>query len=130
MGKLPASSKNQLKESQRNWIRYRDSECRYQQVSFSIMVSEADCKETLTRQRTALLRQQLVWLKQGLNGPSAESCDAELGKIAAQNLVNQCKDISPATHPPCNSTNSCQMIRDEIARGCRLVGADMPDFCK
>ncbi|WP_247997813.1 lysozyme inhibitor LprI family protein [Brucella tritici] len=60
---LPASNQTQLKESQRNWIKYRDSECRYQQVNYAIMVSEADCKEALTRQRIGLLSQQLGWLK-------------------------------------------------------------------
>ncbi|MBM7330856.1 DUF1311 domain-containing protein, partial [Agrobacterium sp. S2] len=60
---LPDGSQAQLKESQRNWIKYRDSECRYQQVNYAIMVSEADCKEVLTRQRIGLLSQQLGWLK-------------------------------------------------------------------
>jgi uncharacterized protein YecT (DUF1311 family) len=56
---LSVSNQAQLKESQRNWIKCRDSECRYQQLNYAIMVSEADCKELLTRQRIGFLNQQL-----------------------------------------------------------------------
>lgn len=58
------------------------------------------------------------------------SCRAELGEEAAAELVDQCIQMSPATHPPCNAQNSCQMIRNEIARGCNFGdGAGNPDFC-
>ena len=59
----------------------------------------------------------------------AASCLAELGRKEAQALVRQCTEISPATHPPCNLSNSCDLIRDEIRRGCEFAGADAPDFC-
>ena len=36
--------------------------------------------------------------------------------------------VSPATYPPCNVDNSCSMIRDEIRRGCALIGAGAPNF--
>lgn len=123
----------QLKESQRNWIKYRDSECRYQQVNYAIMVSEADCKELLTRQRIGLLSQQLGWIKKAgqKDGPAkARDCKQEIGKKAAEVLVSQCMEISPATRPPCNSSNSCDMIKDEIKRGCDLVGNDKPSYCE
>lgn len=130
---LPASNQTQLKESQRNWIKYRDSECRYQQVNCAIMVSEADCKEALTRQRIGLLSQQLGWLKkvgQKDEAGTAVDCKQEIGAKAANILVNQCKDISPATNPPCNASNSCDLIRDEIKRGCSMVGDKKPAYCQ
>ncbi|MFD1793813.1 lysozyme inhibitor LprI family protein [Ochrobactrum teleogrylli] len=130
---LPDGSQAQLKESQRNWIKYRDSECRYQQVNYAIMVSEADCKEVLTRQRIGLLSQQLGWLKkigQQDDSDAAMDCRQEIGAKAANILVNQCKEISPATNPPCNSGNSCDLIRDEIKRGCGMVGGKKPSYCQ
>ncbi len=64
------------------------------------------------------------------------SCSDEIGKQQAAVLVKQCLDISPATHPPCNAANACQMIRDEIDRGCKLAAgesgtnaASVPQFC-
>lgn len=57
-------------------------------------------------------------------------CVDELGAEASQLLVDQCLAISPATRPPCNAQNSCDMIRDEIRRGCGFGEAsDNPDFC-
>lgn len=52
------------------------------------------------------------------------SCETQLGAGPAQTLATQCRNVSPATHPPCNIANSCAMIRDEIARGCQLLGSD------
>lgn len=58
------------------------------------------------------------------------TCAEELGAEAAQILVDQCLAISPATRPPCNAQNSCDMIRDEIRRGCGFGdGASNPEFC-
>ncbi len=66
--------------------------------------------------------------EEATSGP--QSCLAELGEADAQVLVDQCLSISPATRPPCNVQNDCQMIRDEIRRGCNFGdGADNPDFC-
>ncbi len=60
----------------------------------------------------------------------AEGCAGEIGLAAAERLVEQCVDVSPATRPPCNAANACSMIRDEIERGCGMLGADAPAFCK
>ncbi|ABI76870.1 hypothetical protein HNE_0493 [Hyphomonas neptunium ATCC 15444] len=58
------------------------------------------------------------------------TCTDELGAEAAQVLVDQCLAISPATRPPCNAQNSCDMIRGEIRRGCGFGdAADNPEFC-
>lgn len=60
----------------------------------------------------------------------AEGCAGEIGLPAARRLVAQCIDASPATRPPCNTANSCDMIRDEIKRGCDFLGEDAPAYCK
>lgn len=52
------------------------------------------------------------------------SCAADIGESAARKLVAECRAVSPATRPPCNAANSCAMIRNEIARGCALLGED------
>lgn len=48
------------------------------------------------------------------------ACADELGKRQAQRRVEVCRNVSPATHPPCNAANSCALIEDEIARSCAL----------
>lgn len=55
---------------------------------------------------------------------SPVSCSADIGETAARRLVAQCRAVSPATRPPCNAANSCAMIRNEIARGCAILGDD------
>ncbi len=69
----------------------------------------------------------------GLAGAAAatpRSCNREIGRAAAATLVRRCRDVSPATHPPCNALNPCALIRDEIARGCSMLGADRPGYCR
>jgi hypothetical protein len=61
--------------------------------------------------------------------PDALRCDQQIGKAAAKRLVNRCLMVSPASHPPCNAANACEMIRDEIKRSCDLFGADKPKEC-
>lgn len=56
--------------------------------------------------------------------PSPAQCRAEIGETAAQNLADRCRMVSPATHPPCNVANSCQMIQDEIDRSCAMWDKD------
>ncbi|SEJ34569.1 hypothetical protein SAMN05518849_105136 [Sphingobium sp. AP50] len=56
------------------------------------------------------------------------SCAAEIGSAAAARRVKLCRDVSPATHPPCNAANSCAMIEDEIARSCALFDGDGPSM--
>jgi len=69
----------------------------------------------------------------GLAGAAAaapRTCAREIGRAAAATLVRRCRDVSPATHPPCNALNPCALIRDEIARGCALPNAgDRPGYC-
>gem|GEM_PF-654545 len=65
-------------------------------------------------------------------GPTASNevpCIQGVGAERANKLVQECLAVSPATHPPCNSQNPCQLIYDEIKRGCNLIGRDAPSFC-
>jgi len=52
------------------------------------------------------------------------SCSAEIGAPAAAQRVAVCRNLSPATHPPCNAANSCALIENEIARSCALFEDD------
>ncbi len=60
----------------------------------------------------------------------AATCLQEAGPEDSKTYVEHCIEVSPATNPPCNAENSCQMIWDEIARGCSMLGNDAPDFCE
>lgn len=62
-------------------------------------------------------------------GQDPVPCSAQAGAAKSAALVRQCIAVSPATHPPCNAANSCALIRNEIARGCALIGKTGPD-CK
>lgn len=62
-------------------------------------------------------------------GGGSGSCLKTAGAVRANELVRRCLKVSPATHPPCNADNSCSMIRDEIRRGCSLIGTGAPAFC-
>ena len=64
--------------------------------------------------------------------PEADlSCRATLGEAAAANLVKRCIAVSPATRPPCNAANTCDLIQGEIDRSCAMYGPDelKPDEC-
>jgi len=52
------------------------------------------------------------------------ACRDEIGQAAAQALVQRCIQVSPATHPPCNVANPCEMIQGEIDRSCALWSRD------
>lgn len=54
------------------------------------------------------------------------ACRDEIGPVAAKRLAAQCRDASPATHPPCNVANPCAMMREEIERSCKLFEASSP----
>ena len=60
------------------------------------------------------------------------SCASEIGQQAAERRAAVCRNVSPATHPPCNAANSCAMIENEIARSCVLLGKDgaLPADCR
>jgi hypothetical protein len=64
-------------------------------------------------------------------GPASKekSCAKSAGKQQAKEWVAQCQEVSAGSHPPCSGENSCQVITEEIRRGCRLLGKDAPGFC-
>ena len=62
-------------------------------------------------------------------GSNAGACSQAVGRERAQRLVQECLEVSPATHPPCNAQNSCVLIIDEIKRSCALLGNGAPAFC-
>jgi hypothetical protein len=57
-------------------------------------------------------------------GTEPVSCADERGQAAAQALADQCRQVSPATRPPCNPANPCAMIQAEIDRSCALWAGD------
>jgi hypothetical protein len=61
---------------------------------------------------------------------SGQSCRQTAGLRRSQEMVRQCLQVSPATRPPCNADNPCELIVDEIKRGCTLLASDMPSFCR
>jgi len=66
-----------------------------------------------------------------LASASAEaSCTSEVGAARANQYVGHCRDVSPATRPPCNAANACSMIIAEIQRGCRFLKEDAPAYCR
>ena len=52
------------------------------------------------------------------------TCATTLGAAKAAALVKRCIAVSPATHPPCNVANPCEMIQGEIDRSCAMYGPD------
>jgi hypothetical protein len=57
------------------------------------------------------------------------TCLNAVGIERSRQLVNECLQVSPATHPPCNAQNACSLIVDEIKRGCALISQGAPGFC-
>jgi outer membrane murein-binding lipoprotein Lpp len=60
---------------------------------------------------------------------NAPTCTGAVGAERAKRLVEECIQVSPATHPPCNAQNSCELIISEIKRSCALLGQTAPSFC-
>jgi len=61
--------------------------------------------------------------------PADVPCSKSAGAKKAEEYVQQCLAVSPATHPPCNASNSCELIIDEIKRGCAMLDTNVPAFC-
>ncbi|WP_303718451.1 hypothetical protein [Brevundimonas naejangsanensis] len=51
-------------------------------------------------------------------------CRETLGEAASARLVQRCIAVSPATRPPCNAANPCDMIQGEIDRSCAMWSRD------
>ncbi len=65
----------------------------------------------------------------GMAADNSVSCLQSAGAVKANRLANQCLEVSPATHPPCNAQNACSLIVSEIRRGCSMLGPGAPGFC-
>jgi hypothetical protein len=67
----------------------------------------------------------------GVSQASAQaSCEQSIGVEQAHKLVEECLQVSPATRPPCNAQNPCELIISEIKRSCGMLqGTAAPDFC-
>jgi hypothetical protein len=62
-------------------------------------------------------------------GDDSVSCLQSAGAVKANRLVNECLQVSPATHPPFNPQNACSLTVSEIRRGCSILGQGAPGFC-
>jgi hypothetical protein len=58
------------------------------------------------------------------------SCTSEVGATRANTYVRHCRDVSPATRPPCNAANACSLLIAEIKRGCAFLKEDAPAYCR
>jgi uncharacterized protein len=67
-------------------------------------------------------------LTAGPNAPDV-ACTETIGAAAAAQLVDQCKQVATATHPPCNAANSCELIASHNANRCGFLGSQAPKFC-
>lgn len=63
---------------------------------------------------------------------SEVACREAIGAAASARLVERCIQVSPATRPPCNAANPCDLIQGEIDRSCKLWerDGDPPAACK
>lgn len=60
-------------------------------------------------------------------GTASASCRRSIGKIRALRLVRYCLYVTSATHPPCNTANSCEVIVDHIRQMCPAeTGVSLP----
>jgi hypothetical protein len=83
-------------------------------------------------QTKSLLFSLLISLFAAFQANAADkTCAEAIGQKRAELLVKQCTSVSPATRPPCNAANSCELINSEVERGCGLLSDDpnAPDFC-
>lgn len=55
-------------------------------------------------------------------GAADRTCSDAVGAAAATRLAERCTMVSPASHPPCNPSNACALIQDEIDRSCAMYG--------
>jgi hypothetical protein len=93
-----------------------------------VAVSEADQSYATAESVAAVDASEapLAYAEPTLNPKSASTatCLEEKGQLEADKLVQRCRAVSPATHPPCNVQNPCPMIEDEIRRSCALYDPD------
>jgi uncharacterized protein len=111
LNSVPESEQSALIAAQKLWLTQRDA-----------------CRTDKACIRSAYL-DRLAQLNAEAQPPSQTSCRASVGAEQAASYVRQCREVSPATHPPCNASNACPLIISEIRRGCALIGSGAPSFC-
>lgn len=99
-------------------------------------VGGAQCEENMTWGHD----DKGIWVDRGCRGDFVVvrqgdsagdvSCEKSIGKKEAKKLVDECRQVSPATHPPCNAANSCVLIKEEIRRSCEWLGKSAPKYCE
>jgi hypothetical protein len=114
---------------------YCDVDTRGAKVQLARQVGPTPCNEGSTWGYD----KQGIWVDRGCRGEfvvvkiagpgQPQSCAEAAGKKKAKELVDRCLQVSPATHPPCNAQNSCELMEDEVRRSCKLLGAGAPAFC-
>jgi uncharacterized protein YecT (DUF1311 family) len=147
LSRLGPADRARLREAQRAWIAFRDKECAFRSQGTDAgsagATVVAGCITELTEARTSQLKAQLDCPEGDIAcvprnrdtaanaDPAADgaACSKSAGASKAETLVKQCLEVSPATHPPCNAANSCDLITDEIARGCAMLRKNAPSFC-
>lgn len=114
---LPAAQKSELEAGEKAWLTERDS-C-------------GTNKSCITNAYLVRIRQLggVPPAPYGSGATTEQSCNESVGPTQAATYVRQCTDVSPATHPPCNASNACSLIINEIRRSCALLGASAPSFC-
>ena len=108
---FPANERSTLTSVEKAWVAQRNA-CR--------------------TDKTCIRNAYLARLKQLGGAPQAPvqiSCAAGVGAKQAAIYVKQCTEVSTATHPPCNASNTCALIISEIRRGCAMIGSRAPAFC-
>jgi hypothetical protein len=68
-----------------------------------------------------------LFVSLGASAEDTKSCRETAGEKLSKQYVSQCLEVSPATHPPCNAANSCDLITSEIARGCQMIHQSLVD---
>jgi signal transduction histidine kinase len=75
-----------------------------------------------------MLRVSLLVILALASGPAlAQSCEQEVSAELAATYVDQCLEVSPATHPPCNAENSCELIQNEIPAEAKAARRDLTE---
>ncbi|HEY0229648.1 MAG TPA: lysozyme inhibitor LprI family protein [Dokdonella sp.] len=142
--KLDGANQQRLRDAQRAWIAFRDKECSFRarggDGGSASALASSSCIAELSQQRADALKRQLdcpegdvTCVPRDRAAPAAAAADVACGKSAgrqkAELLVQQCQQVSPATHPPCNVANACALMTDEIKRGCAMIDKNAPAFC-
>ena len=114
---------------------YCDADLKGATVRLVRQIGGAQCQENMTWGHD----DKGIWVDRGCRGDFVVvkqagagdvSCEKSIGKKEAKKLVDDCRQVSPATHPPCNAANSCVLIKDEIRRSCEWLGKSAPTFCE